>query len=81
MPHLIIIFYWTPRFLKLSKGAKENGFRPAVDPLFRSAAPAYKSRVIGVILSSAKKFDFQASDNENHQYGLAITVLATKVLF
>jgi two-component system chemotaxis response regulator CheB len=37
--------------IRLIKGPHENRWRPAVDVLFRSAAVAYNSHVIGIILS------------------------------
>jgi two-component system chemotaxis response regulator CheB len=37
--------------IKLMRGAKENYSRPAIDPLFRSAAIAHRERVIGIVLS------------------------------
>ena len=45
--HLLL----TPEGIQLTHGPKENSTRPAINPLFRSAARAYGARVTGVILT------------------------------
>jgi two-component system chemotaxis response regulator CheB len=62
--HLLI----EPGRVRLRMGPKESGHRPAIDPLFHTAASAYRSRVVGVILSGMLD-DGSAGLREIRRYG------------
>jgi two-component system, chemotaxis family, protein-glutamate methylesterase/glutaminase len=75
--HLLV----NPGETRLSHAPRENGVRPAIDPLFRSAAQAYGPEVIGVVLSGSGDDGTVGLADIKARGGIAIVQSPTDALF
>jgi two-component system, chemotaxis family, protein-glutamate methylesterase/glutaminase len=67
--------------MHLGQGPKERHVRPAIDPLFRSAAQVYGQRVIGVLLSGMLDDGVEGLKEIKRHGGLAVVQAPTEARF
>jgi two-component system chemotaxis response regulator CheB len=67
--------------IAVSKGPKENRFRPSVDALFRSAALIYGPRVTGIVMSGLLDDGTSGMWNIKRSGGLAVVQDPNEALF
>ncbi len=58
--------------LRIERGPRENSTRPAIDPLFRSAAEYYGEAVVGVLLTGCGEDGASGLTAIGHAKGLAL---------
>lgn len=67
--------------VRLTRDPRENRSRPAIDPLFRSAARSYGRRVIAVLLSGLYDDGIQGLQVINHHGGKVIVLKPDDTIF
>ena len=66
------MLFQEPNIIRLDRGAKVHATRPAIDPMFDSAARLYGPRVVGAVLSGNGKDGAAGLRVIHNQGGLAL---------